>query len=159
MKTIRNLLLFVGTALFLAACGTGGNGGGDGDQNGTLRFALSGVDSAAVEVFRGSDSVFDEVVEDGDTTTLAAGDYSVVAGAVAGYEAPAAVNVTVVAGQTATAALNYTAEGSDNGPGDGNGEEPETEPGLYVSLNPFSVRDADTTVTVTEYASGDVVAT
>ena len=28
MKRIKHLLLFVGTALFLAACGTGGNGGG-----------------------------------------------------------------------------------------------------------------------------------
>src|SRR5690625_4699037 len=174
MKTIRNLLLFVGTALFLAACGTGGNGGGDGDQNGTLRFALSGVDSAAVEVFRGSDSVFDEVVEDGDTTPLAAGDYSVVAGAVAGYEAPAAVNVTVVAGETVTATLSYTADGDDNGDngdngdgadngdngdnGDGGDTDPVTDPGLYVSLNPFSVRDADTTVTVTDFDSGDVVA-
>src|SRR5690625_3061896 len=122
MKTIRNLLLFVGTALFLAACGTGGNGGGDGDQIGTLRFALSGVDSAAVEVFRGSDSVFDEEVEDGDSTPLHAGDYSVVAGAVGRYKSPADVNVTVVAGETVTATLNYTADGADNGDNGDNGD-------------------------------------
>lgn len=158
MKRIRNLLLFVGTALFLAACGTtGDNGNGDGDQNGTLRFALNGVDSAAVEVFQGSTSVFAEDVEDGHTETLAAGNYSVVGGAVAGFDAPAAQSVTIVAGQTATVTLNYTAEGAGNG--DGNGEEPQDEPGLYVSLNPFSVRDADTTVTVTNFDDGAVVAT
>src|SRR5690625_200199 len=159
MKTIRNLLLFVGTALFLAACGTGGNGGGDDAQEGTLRFALNGVDRAAVEVFSGDTSVFDDVVDDGDTTDLAAGDYRVVGGAVSGYNAPSAVNVTVVAGETVTATLNYTADGADNGDnGDGGDTDPVTDPGLYVSLNPFSVRDADTTITVTDYDSGDVVA-
>ena len=68
MKRIKHLLLFVGTALFLAACGTGGNGGDNGGgQDGTLRFALNGVPSAAIEVLSGSDTVFAETVEDGDS--------------------------------------------------------------------------------------------
>src|SRR5690625_2525856 len=116
MKRIKHLLLFVGTALFLAACGTGGNGGDNGGgQDGTLRFALNGVPSAAVEVLSGSDTVFDDTVENGDSTTLAAGNYTVRAGAVSGFDAPAAQDVTVVAGQTVTPTLNDIAPGTDYG--------------------------------------------
>src|SRR5690625_56398 len=162
MKRIKHLLLFVGTALFLAACGTGGNGGDNGGgQDGTLRFALNGVPSAAVEVLSGSDTVFDDTVENGDSTTLAAGSYSVRAGAVAGYNAPAAQNVTVVAGETVTVTLNYTAEGSDNGD---NGTDPVTEAGVHVRVFPpearagasVSVLDVDGEVVESESGSGDV---
>src|SRR5690625_2353828 len=165
MKRIKHLLLFVGAALFLAACGTGGNGGDNGGgQDGTLRFALNGVPSAAVEVLSGSDTVFDETVENGDSTTLAAGSSAARAGAVSGYNAPAAQNVTVVAGQTVTATLNYIAQGSDNGDNGDNGTDPVTEAGVHVRVFPpearsgatVSVLDVDGEVVESESGKGDV---
>src|SRR5690554_2370439 len=101
MKRIKYLLLFVGTALFLAACGGGGNGGnGNGDQTGTLAITLDGVSSAPVVVSNASGNVVDETVADGDTFELAAGSYTVTAGEVEGYTAPGADSVTIAAGDT-----------------------------------------------------------
>ncbi len=156
MKRIKYLLLFVGTALFLAACGGGGGGNGNGDQDGTLAIALSGVANAPVVVSNASGTVVDETVSDGDTFVLASGDYTVSGGAVDGYTTPGAQNVTVDAGGTTNVTLTYTLIGGGDPDPD---PDPDADPGIYVSLNPFSVRDANTTVTVTDFDSGDVVAT
>lgn len=145
MKRIRYLLLLVGMALFLAACG-----GGSGVNNGALKITLDGVTQAPVVVTKDSDNskAVDENVTSGATySNLAAGAYTVTAGAVTGFTTPAAQSVTIVKGKTTTVTLKYEAS-------DGNGE-PTIETGFQVYILPQEAL-AGATIAVVN-AAGDVV--